>query len=129
MEETCRVPVPLLQSILVHPLRAGSACWVRYLHGTRCGFQNSVAELRKPAEGAPRPSGHRSGTSCAHILRRYAGRSITVCKLANYCLFRLIIAYYCSFPRNSTYYRPSRKRVYSQSVDPFSGRSLMGRNR
>ena len=81
------------------PLRAGQHAGSPYLCGTRCGVQNSVTELRNLAHG---PSCHRSGTCCAHISPRYAGRSIIgdngkISQLlpisTNCCLFLIISTY------------------------------------
>jgi len=77
-------------------------------------------------ERASRPSGHRSGTSCAHISPRCGGRSIT----GNNEKKRLLLPvtrYLCPFLPISTYYKPTQKRVASPG-DPFSGRSIIGRN-
>ena len=70
--ETCRVPVPRLQANLIHPLCAGSAYWFPLLAWNQMQGQ---AQCCRTPERAPRPSGHRSGTSCAHILAtgRYSG--------------------------------------------------------
>ena len=72
-------------------------------------------------ECAPRPSGHRSGTSCAHISPRCGGRSIT----GNNEKKRLLLPvtwYLCPFLHISTYYWPTPKTGRQpEAGDPFSG--------
>ena len=98
------VPVPRLQAIL---FALGQHAGSPYLCGTRCGVQNSVAELLN----VPRAHLARGQAQVPINLPRYAGRSIIgnngeISQLlpisTNYCLFLLI----------STYYRPTLKTVH-----------------
>ena len=66
---------PLLQANLVYPLRAGSAYGVPLLAPNQ---MRGPAQRHRAQERASHPSGHRSGSSCAHI-RVWVGYSGEEC--------------------------------------------------
>ena len=79
------VPVPQQQA---NPLRTGSACGVPLLARNQMW---GPEQRRRALERAPRPSGHKPGTCCAHIYRPGAqGRSIMGNNVKNWLLLPIL---------------------------------------
>ena len=84
-----------------------------------------LEQRRRAPERAPRPSGHRSGTSCAHISPRYAGRSIIGNKEKIIQLLPISTCYGWLL-LITTYYWPTWKGVYSPIDLPEKGSTAPG---
>ena len=91
------------QTLFAVQVRTGSACWVPLLVRNQMW---GLEQRRRAPERAQRPSGHRSATSCAHILPRYEGRSI-IGNNEKISQLLPISTYYGLFLLISTYYRPT----------------------